>query len=60
MPEVPGHYPLSIQQQYDDPSSQSLEDPFGVVFDESFNFDDAFQSYEPNVTPSLGGEQEEI
>ena len=59
MPEVSAQYPV-MQEPYDDPSSQSLDDPFGVVFDESFNFDDAFQHYEPNSTPGLGGEQEEM
>jgi hypothetical protein len=57
---VSTHYPVREQQQYDHPSSPSLGDPFGGVFDEGFNFDDTFQDYETDPIPGLMDDQGEM
>ena len=60
MPGIATQHAVAGEIQLGVPIAQSIEDPLGVVADENFTFDDAFQNYLQDSFLAFGGDQESL
>jgi hypothetical protein len=59
MPGISTQHSVRVESQHDGSYAQSIEDSFGLAFDENLTFVDAFQSFQQDSFLPFGGDKED-